>query len=93
LKPEVDDWLTEWFVARGKIGKTVPDSLRNSLRDTDYFEAGWLTSMEAVEFVTDIEQRFGLQFSDADLQDVRFVTIAGLTDLILQRSTQASESR
>ncbi|MFZ0436714.1 MAG: acyl carrier protein, partial [Candidatus Sulfotelmatobacter sp.] len=79
----VREWLTDWFVSRAKIGKQVRESLLN----VDYFEAGWLTSMEVVEFVTDIEQRFGIQFSDRDLQDPRFVTIAGLAELILQRST------
>jgi acyl carrier protein len=49
--------------------------------------------MEVVEFVTDIEHRFGMQFSDRDLQDPRFVTIAGLAELILQRSIETSESR
>jgi len=34
-----------------------------------------------------------VQFSDRDLQDPRFVTIAGLAELILQRSTETSESR
>ena len=85
----VREWLTDWFVSRAKIGKQVRESLLN----VDYFEAGWLTSMEVVEFVTDIEQRFGMQFSDRDLQDPRFVTIAGLTELILQRSTETGESR
>ncbi|MFZ0309689.1 MAG: acyl carrier protein [Candidatus Sulfotelmatobacter sp.] len=85
----VREWLTDWFVSRAKIGKQVRESLLN----VDYFEAGWLTSMEVVEFVTDIEQRFGIQFSDRDLQDPRFVTIAGLAELILQRSTETSESR
>lgn len=87
MKTTVEKWLTDWFVARAKIGKTAPELLR----DTDYFEAGWLTSMEVVEFVTEIEQKFGMQFSDRDLQDQRFVTIAGLAALILERSTQPSE--
>jgi hypothetical protein len=34
-----------------------------------------------------------MQFSERDLQDQRFVTIAGLADLILERSPQTSESR
>jgi acyl carrier protein len=87
LKEQAQDWLTNWFVARAKIGKNSPENLR----DTDYFEAGWLTSMEVVEFVTEIEQRFGMQFSDRDLQDPRFVTIAGLAELILKRSNESSE--
>jgi acyl carrier protein len=63
------------------------------LLNIDYFEAGWLTSMEVVEFVTEIEQRFSMQFSDRDMQDARFVTIAGLAELILERSTETTESR
>jgi acyl carrier protein len=89
LRTIVENWLTDWFVARAKIRKNAPETLRV----TNYFDAGWLTSMEVVEFVTEIEQRFDLQFSERDLQDQRFVTIAGLADLILERSRQTSESR
>lgn len=88
-KAQVQEWLINWFVARAKIDKSAPETLR----DIDYFEGGWLTSMEVVEFVTEVEQRFGMQLSDRDLQDPRFVTIAGLTELILEHSTQISESR
>jgi acyl carrier protein len=93
LKAEVQDWLTNWFAGRAKIEAKIGKSLPKTPLDTDYFEAGWLTSMEVVEFVTEIEQRFGIQFSDRDLQDPRFVTIAGLTELILARSTETSASR
>lgn len=93
LRDQVQDWLTDWFVARGKLAKQNREASPETLCNTDYFEAGWLTSMEVVEFVTEIEQRFGMQFSETDLQDPRFVTLAGLADLILARSTQASQSR
>ncbi len=88
MKEEVQQWLKDWFVSRGKITAATGPFLA-----TDYFEAGWLTSMEVVEFVTEIEQHFGMQFSDSDLQDPRLASIAGLTALILERSTQTSESR
>jgi acyl carrier protein len=84
----IQDWLKQWFATRGKLGGQA----NQRLLDVDYFEAGWLTSMEVVEFVTEIEQQFGMQFSDRDLQDRRFVTISGLTELILE-STQTRESR
>lgn len=86
-----------WFLTRAKVKKDAAgsplSSERTALCSTDYFDAGWLTSMEVVEFVTEIEQRFDMQFTDGDLQDARFVTVAGLTELILQRTTQTSESR
>jgi len=93
VRANVQQWLTEWFVGRGKIRKAALENDHKPVGDTDYFEAGWLTSMEVVEFVTEIEQEFAMQFSDHDLQDSRFVTIAGLTELILEHSTQTSESR
>jgi acyl carrier protein len=86
LKATVQNWLIDWFGARSKLGKGPPESVCG----IDYFEAGWLTSMEVVEFVTEIERQFAMQFSDRDLQDPRFVTIAGLVELIVERSAQAN---
>jgi acyl carrier protein len=89
---QVQDWLTSWFVARSKISREALNMAATALRKTDYFDAGWLTSMEVVEFVTEIEQNFAMQFSDRDLQDSRFVTITGLAELIVARSAGARES-
>ena len=95
---EICLWLEQWFARRGKIaatqgsGKPVSD-----LRDRNYFDAGWLSSLEVIEFVTEIEGYFGVQFSDADFQDSRLVTISGLSELIEERiangSTQAAGER
>lgn len=82
---QVEEWLTSWFIARGKIDREAAGSVPNAIRSTDYFDAGWLTSMEVVEFVTEIEQQFGMQFSDRDLQDPRFITINGFAELICMR--------
>jgi acyl carrier protein len=89
LRTEVQAWLKNWFLSKAKITNLQAESLT----DIDYFAAGWLSSMEVVEFITGIEQQFGIQFTEEDMQDPRFATIAGLTDLILARSTQISESR
>lgn len=86
-----DRWLTDWFVTKGKIGKHALEKQPNAFRETDYFEAGWLSSMEVVEFVTEIEQEFAMQFSDRDLQDPRFVTIEGITELIVDRAKQSND--
>lgn len=89
MREQVQAWLRDWFAGRGKIGK---DS-RENLLATDYFAAGWLSSMEVVEFVMEIERQFGIQFSEMDLQDRRFVTISGLSELILEHSTNAEQVR
>jgi len=87
----IEKWLASWFVSRAKIATDAASLAASALRTTDYFDAGWLTSMEVVEFVTEIEQQFAMQFSDRDLEDSRFVTIHGLAELILARSAQTIE--
>jgi acyl carrier protein len=82
----IEDWLAAWFVARSKVGKKM--AVREEVIHSNYFDAAWLTSMEVVEFVTEIEQNFAIQFSDRDLQDARFVTIAGLAELITELSAE-----
>jgi acyl carrier protein len=89
LREQIEAWLRQWFASRGKIAKHTDRSLSN----IDYFAAGWLSSLEVVEFVTEIEDRFRMQFSEADLEDERFVTISGLVELILESSTQPTQSR
>jgi acyl carrier protein len=90
---DVEQWLTEWFVARSNAGREIARMPPAAVRETDYFDGGWLSSMDVVELVTGMEEKFAMQFSDGDFQDPRFVTIGGLAELILQRSAPASESR
>ncbi len=90
-RDEIQSWLEEWFIGKAKIDRTAFGKNEKEPFDIDYFEAGWLTSMEVVEFVTEIERQFSMQFSDRDLQDSRFVTIAGLAALISE-STESSKS-
>lgn len=89
LTLQVQTWLKDWFRSHAKLGTQAKDF---SL-DINYLEAGWLTSMEVVELITEIELQFGIQFSDDDMQDQRFETIAGLAELILARATQSTGSR
>jgi acyl carrier protein len=88
VRDEIREWLVNWFVSRSKIRDGENQSFH-----VDYFAAGWLTSMEVVEFVTDIETQFDMQFTDGDLQDARFVTIYGLTELVAERTQQASATK
>ncbi len=85
---QVSRWLTEWFASRARAGARGSAEML----DVNYFEAGLLTSAEVVEFVTEIEEQFGMQFSESDLSDERFVTIAGLSQLIEHRM-QAGQSK
>jgi acyl carrier protein len=88
LREQVEKWLRQWFGSRGRLTGTSANLL-----DTDYFAAGWLSSMELVEMVTEIERQFEIQFSEADLRDQRFVTISGLSELVAERSTNSEQLR
>jgi acyl carrier protein len=88
LGEQVSRWLREWFASRAKAGARSSAEML----DVNYFEAGLLTSAEVVEFVTEIEEKFGMQFSESDLSDERFVTISGLSQLIEHR-LQASQAK
>jgi acyl carrier protein len=84
LRQQVLAWLIDWFVSKGRVKRQL---LLDSL-EKDYFEAGWLTSMEVVEFVTDLEQQFGIQLEESDLQDARFLRLSGVSELVVERSAQ-----
>ena len=88
MKDQVSQWLCEWFLSRRKFKGTS-----SQLLATNYFETGLLTSLEVIEFVSDIENQFDVQFSDQDFQDPRFGTVAGLAELVASRSAQATERR
>jgi acyl carrier protein len=84
LKEQASEWLCEWFVSRRKFNGDAA-----ALPVINYFDAGLLTSLEVIEFVSEIEDRFGMQFSEQDFQDPRFVTVAGLAEIIGERSPAA----
>ncbi len=86
MKDQVAQWLCEWFLSRRKF-----KGVAAQLSETNYFEAGLLTSLEVIEFVSDIENRFGVQFSEHDFQDPRFGTVAGLAELVASRFIQSAE--
>jgi acyl carrier protein len=88
LQDEISQWLAQWFLERRKY---TEDAVQ--LLSLNYFEAGLLTSMEVVEFVSEIEDKFGIQFSEEDFRDPRFSTVEGLSQLIAERSAQESQRR
>jgi acyl carrier protein len=77
VNPEICNWLVGWFASRGKRVGTGQDALQ-----IDYLQPGLLTSLEIVELVAAIEDHYAVQFSEADMQDARFSTIGGMSELI-----------
>lgn len=86
MKKQASEWLCEWFIIRGKYKGDAA-----ALPAINYFDASLLTSLEVIEFVSEIEDRFGVRFSEQDFQDPRFVTVSGLADIIAAASTPVAE--
>ena len=86
MSQDVSTWIVNWFSSRGKLHSSLNEAL-----PIDYLESGLLTSLEIVELVTEIEDRFGIQFSEAAMQDPRFSTIGGLADLVVAAGNQVGK--
>jgi len=88
LSQEVSGWIVDWFRARGKLKCSAEEALA-----IDYLRSGLLTSLEIVELVTALEDHFGIQFSDTEMQDPRFSTIGGMAELVSVAVDQASDPK
>ena len=86
MTEDVLSWIVAWFSSRGKLHCSAQKAL-----GVDYLQSGLLTSLEIVELVSEIEDRFGIQFSEAEMQDPRFSTIGGLAELVTMVLGQGSK--
>lgn len=73
----IEAWVMSWLERRG-MGAAVSPS-------ANYFEAGIIDSFGAIEFVEDIETRFGIRFTDQDFQDKRFCSARGVATIVAEK--------
>ena len=86
MNEDVSSWIVDWFSLHGKLHCSAPEAL-----GVDYLQSGLLTSLEIVELVSEIENRFGIQFSETEMQDPRFSNIGGLAELVTMVLGQGSK--
>ena len=60
--------------------------------DFDYIESGHVDSIGLIHFMMGIEQNFGIELSDEDVQSDRFRTLGGLTTLIAEKRADRPET-
>ena len=63
------------------------------LRDENFFDADALDSERLMEMIPALEVRFGFMFGPHDFQDRRFVSIAGVAEIVHERVQALSISR
>ena len=79
---DIEAWLLNWFSTNTSANK---DKIQNEL-EKNYFEEGWLDSLKFIEFVTAVEEKFGIIFDNNEFQDRSFSTIKGLAKIIERKN-------
>ena len=83
--------MTDMNAIIGRLGALFVESLHIEApsADTDLFETGILDSLQLVELLLQLEQRFGFQIKidDIDLDDLR--TLARIAGLVVARTAGA----
>lgn len=74
----VKEWIVNWFVEN--TGVTKEDIILNL--NVSYFEKKWLDSYAFINFISDIEEKFDISFSNEEFQNREFATIEGLACII-----------
>jgi len=75
---DIKEWLISWFEKNTDAERE--ELLKRS--HESYFEQGLVDSLKFIEFVTDVESAFKVQFSNDEFHDRTFSTITGLTKII-----------
>jgi acyl carrier protein len=78
---EIKIWITDWFIDNSNIKE---EEIKKNL-SLNYFENGWIDSFKFIKFIADIEEYFGITFSNDEFQDRDFATAAGLAKIIKLR--------
>ena len=71
-------WIIDWFESNTN---TTRNELENNI-DSNYFEKGYIDSFDFISLIGDIEDEFGIQFSNDQFEDRTFSTISGLAKII-----------
>jgi len=88
MNKDVKEWIMDFFEQR-KNG--IPGASEQEKLMVDYFSAGLLDSLDVVNLVVSIEQRFAITLGPDQMQDCRFCTIGGLADIISEISNPLGE--
>lgn len=75
---DVEDWLVDWFAEHASVERSQIDANRSA----DYFERGWIDSLQAITLISEVEGTFDVEFSNDEFQNQEFTTITGFAGII-----------
>lgn len=82
---EIREWLAEWLVRRGMLGRPLP----NDFAEANFFQRCWVDSFGVVELIEETERRFGLTFAPSELDDANFGVVGRFVELVQQAKARS----
>ena len=84
---EIERWLVEHFAANGEL---PPGEAAEGLLEVNYFERRLLDSLGIVQMIVGLEEDFGVRLGPDQMQDPRFCTIRGLSQIVGEAQARAA---
>jgi len=84
MEDTIQKWIIDWFLNHTDAEEN--DVL--SHLDMDYFRAGWIDSFKFISFISDIEKKYTIVFSNDEFQNRAFSRIIGLSQIIYEKIKQ-----
>ncbi|MBI1984715.1 MAG: acyl carrier protein [Candidatus Wildermuthbacteria bacterium] len=81
MSSQIQNAVLQWFVSHASLKE---DEIGAMIHE-NYFEKGWVDSLAFISFVNDMEQEFGIRFSNNEFQERTFATIAGVAKIIEEK--------
>lgn len=87
-KEDILNWLVGWFESNSMIEAS---EIRQKI-SVSYFEEGFIDSFVFIRLISDVEEKYHIEFDNEQFEDRNFATIEGLAEII-ERSTSTSNSK
>lgn len=81
--PDIKQFILDYIQSEYTL---PPDTDTDAL---NYVETGYVDSIGMIRFIAELEDAFGIAFSDEELTAPSFKTVGGLADRIKQKTEQA----
>ena len=82
----MSDDIKTWIVERFKENTDLKEDEIGEKEN--YFEKGWLDSFKFISFITNIEEKFDIRFSNDEFQDRSFSMIEGIVEIIQRKTNE-----
>ncbi|WP_127015404.1 acyl carrier protein [Anoxybacter fermentans] len=82
----VSDFIINRLQQKYTIDKNI------DIETLNYVESGYIDSLGIIKFIVEIEDEFGIEFSDEEIADPSFKTVGGLIKLVERKVMNNEES-